>query len=154
MLEQVKVFLLIKAWVLILLIPHQRIKIFFCSTFRIVPPNIVDNIPVIQTIGTTVYSGRLNIVTETGATVTINAALSIVYRTCRDQILFAILSNLAGNIAVKSNRFTYLILVLITPDIWCYYSGFDTKPEIVTIKLELLHLHVYNVKLKISTFIL
>jgi hypothetical protein len=36
--------------------------------------NIVDNIPAIQTVGNTFYTSKLNIVTETGATVSINNA--------------------------------------------------------------------------------
>jgi hypothetical protein len=55
------------------LIIRLPIKIYFfvppinCST-----PNIVDNIPSIEKIGNTFYDGGLNIVTETGATVTLN----------------------------------------------------------------------------------
>jgi hypothetical protein len=44
-------------------------NLFFCTTNNCSTPNIVDNIPSIETIEY-IFNGGLNIVTEAGATIT------------------------------------------------------------------------------------
>jgi gliding motility-associated-like protein len=102
-----------------------------CST-----PKIVDNIPQIDKIGTTSYSGVVNIVTETGATVllndiplsgpkSINGTSSFVYYSVSAQ---------SGNISIKSTKQVYVSYygTNINATYGGYYSGFDLKPEITS----------------------
>ena len=132
-------------------------NLFFVPPLNCATPNIVDNIPVIQTVGTTSYSGSLNIVTETGATVTINGgsinSLPVPVEGNPNFVRYTV-SNLIGNIAVKSTRQVYVSYfgTNSAATYGGYYSGFDTKPEIVTDKIGITtSACIPNVKLKIST---
>jgi hypothetical protein len=66
---------------------------------------------VIQTVGSTSYSGSLNIVTETGATVTISGSpvsgLPVAVIGNPGFVRYTV-NNLSGNIAVKSTRQVYV----------------------------------------------
>ncbi|MDG2433299.1 T9SS type B sorting domain-containing protein [Flavobacterium sp.] len=132
-------------------------NLFFVPPLNCSTPNIVDNIPVIQTVGTTNYSGSLNIVTEAGATVSINnSTLSTAPVPVKGNPGFVryTVSNLSGNIAVKSTRQVYVSYfgTNINATYGGYYSGFDTKPEIVMDKITVASSTcIPNVKLKIST---
>ncbi|MDD2673382.1 MAG: T9SS type B sorting domain-containing protein [Flavobacterium sp.] len=132
-------------------------NLFFVPPLNCATPNIVDNIPAIQSIGSTFYNGGLNIVTETGATVTINnnpintTAVPVIGNT--NYVRYS-LFNLTGNIAVKSTRQVYVSYFGTNgaATYGGYYSGFDTKPEIVTDKITVSNLAcIPNIVLKIST---
>ncbi|MFV8369263.1 T9SS type B sorting domain-containing protein [Flavobacterium sp. LB2R40] len=132
-------------------------NLFFVPPLNCSTPRIVDNIPSIESIGNIIYNGGLNIVTETGATVTIN-------NTTITSIPIAIVGNpnyerytipnLSGNIAVKSTKQVYVSYFGTNgaATYGGYYSGFDTKPEIVTDKITVANSAcIPNVVLKIST---
>jgi gliding motility-associated-like protein len=132
-------------------------NMFFVPPLNCATPNIVDNIPVIQTVGSTSYSGSLNIVTETGATVTISGSpvsgLPVAVIGNPGFVRYTV-NNLSGNIAVKSTRQVYVSYfgTNSAATYGGYYSGFDTKPEIVTDKITVASSAcIPNVKLKIST---
>ena len=116
-------------------------NLFFVPPLNCATPNIVDNIPFIQSIGGIVYNGGLNIVTETGAAVTINgnsiAANTAVTVTGNPNYVRYTISNLFGNIAVKSTKQVYVSYFGTSgaATYGGYYSGFDTKPEITTDKI-------------------
>jgi gliding motility-associated-like protein len=132
-------------------------NLFFVPPLNCATPNIVDNIPAIQTVGNTFYTGKLNIVTETGATVTINgSSINSLPAPIAGNTNFVryTVSNLTGNIAVKSTRQVYVSYfgTNSAATYGGYYSGFDTKPEIVTDKITVANSNcIPNVKLKIST---
>ena len=132
-------------------------NLFFVPPLNCSTPNIVDNIPSIESIGNVLYDGGLNIVTETGATVTINnnpinsVAVPVIGNT--NYVRYT-LFNLAGNITVKSTRQVYVSYFGTNgaATYGGYYSGFDTKPEIVTDKISVANsVCIPNVILKIST---
>jgi gliding motility-associated-like protein len=132
-------------------------NLFFVPPLNCATPNIVDNIPAIQSIGNISYDGGLNIVTEAGATVTINnspinsIAIPVIGNT--NYVRYS-LFNLTGNIAVKSTRQVYVSYFGTNgaATYGGYYSGFDTKPEIVTDKITVSNSAcIPNVVLKIST---
>lgn len=136
--------------------PYNQ-NMFFVPPLNCATPNIVDNIPMIQSIGNTFYDGKLNIVTETGATVTINnspitsPAVPVTGNT--DYVRYTVF-NQTGNIAVKSTRQVYVSYFGTNgaATYGGYYSGFDTKPEIVTDKIAVSNSAcIPNVVLKIST---
>ncbi|RBN50862.1 T9SS type B sorting domain-containing protein [Flavobacterium psychrolimnae] len=132
-------------------------NLFFVPPLNCATPNIVDYIPAIQSIGNISYDGGLNIVTEAGATVTINnspinsIAIPVIGNT--NYVRYS-LFNLTGNIAVKSTRQVYVSYFGTNgaATYGGYYSGFDTKPEIVTDKITVSNSAcIPNVVLKIST---
>ncbi|MFV5685569.1 T9SS type B sorting domain-containing protein [Flavobacterium sp. GB2R13] len=132
-------------------------NLFFVPPLNCATPSIVDNIPSIESIGNTFYNGGLNIVTETGATVTINnnpiTSLPVAVIGNPNYVRYTE-SNLVGNIAVKSNRQLYVSYFGTNgaATYGGYYSGFDTKPEIVTDKILASNSAcIPNIKLKIST---
>lgn len=132
-------------------------NLFFVPPLNCSTPNTVDNIPAIQSIGNTNYNGGLNIVTEKGATVTIGGfpinATAVPVTGNLNFVRYS-LSNLTGNIAVKSTRQVYVSYFGTNgaATYGGYYSGFDTKPEIVTDKLSISNSScIPNVVLKIST---
>jgi gliding motility-associated-like protein len=137
--------------------PPANQNLFFVPPISCGTPNIVDNIPFIETIGNTFYSGSLNIVTETGATVTINnSAINVTPIAVLGNPGFEryTVSNLSGNITVKSTKQVYVSYfgTNINATYGGYYSGFDTKPEIVTDKIAVASSAcIPNVILKIST---
>jgi gliding motility-associated-like protein len=132
-------------------------NLFFVPPLNCATPSVVDNIPLIESIGTIAYTGGLNIVTEVGATVTINDSPinSIpVAVTGNPNFVRYTIDNLTGNIAVKSNRQVYVSYFGTNgaATYGGYYSGFDTKPEIVTDKIAVSNSAcIPNVQLKIST---
>ena len=116
-------------------------NLFFVPPLNCATPNIVDNIPLIQSIGGISYNGGLNIVTETGATVSINGnsinSNSAVAVTGNANYVRYSVNNLSGNIAVKSTKQVYVSYFGNSgfATYGGYYSGFDTKPEITTDKI-------------------
>ncbi|TDE43899.1 T9SS type B sorting domain-containing protein [Flavobacterium rhamnosiphilum] len=124
-----------------------------------------ENVSAYQSIGGNDFAANqnlffvppLNIVTEAGATVTINnnpinsTAIPVTGNT--DYVRYTVF-NQTGNIAVKSTRQVYVSYFGTNgaATYGGYYSGFDTKPEIVTDKLSLTSSScIPNVVLKIST---
>lgn len=132
-------------------------NLFFVPPLNCATPSIVDNIPSIESIGNTIYNGGLNIVTEAGATVTINnipiSSTPIVVAGNTDYVRYTVF-NQTGNIAVKSTKQVYVSYFGTNgaATYGGYYSGFDTKPEIVTDKITVSNSAcIPNVVLKIST---
>jgi gliding motility-associated-like protein len=132
-------------------------NLFFVPPLNCSTPNTVDNIPLIQSIGNTIFSGVLNIVTETGATVMLNnipiSALPIPIIGNSAFVRYTIY-NLSGNIAVKSTKQVYVSYFGTNgfATYGGYYSGFDLKPEIVSDKITVSNSAcIPNVILKINS---
>ncbi|WP_243699496.1 T9SS type B sorting domain-containing protein [Flavobacterium caseinilyticum] len=132
-------------------------NLFFVPPLNCSTPSIVDNIPAIESIGNTIYNGGLNIVTEAGAAVTLNnipiTSLPVAVVGNPNYVRYTVY-NLSGNIAVKSTRQVYVSYFGTNgaATYGGYYSGFDTKPEIVTDKIAVAtSACIPNVILKIST---
>lgn len=132
-------------------------NLFFVPPLNCSTPNTVDNIPQIQSIGSITYSGGLNIITETGANVLINnipISSSPVAITGNPNFVRYSVNTLSGNIAVKSTRQVYVSYYGTNgaATYGGYYSGFDTKPEIVSDKISVSNSTcIPNVVLKINT---
>ncbi|TRX41337.1 T9SS type B sorting domain-containing protein [Flavobacterium restrictum] len=132
-------------------------NMFFVPPINCSTPRIVDNIPEIQSVGNVVFSGGLNIVTETGATVTINnnpISSSPIPITGNPNFVRYTINNLSGNIAVKSTKQVYVSYFGTNgaATYGGYYSGFDLKPEIVTDKISVgASSCIPNIVLKISS---
>jgi gliding motility-associated-like protein len=138
-------------------------EMFFVPPLNCSTPNIVDNIPFIQTIGVrsfTTNSG-LNIVTEKGATVEIaingiREPVGVLPRDVIGNVLFETytLTGLTGNISVFSTKQVYVSYFgsSSAATYGGYYSGFDTKPEIVADEINVGSSScVPNVILKVSS---
>jgi len=148
--------------------PNQ--EMFFVPPLNCSTPNTVDNIPLIEQIGSrsfTTYSG-LNIVTETGATLKIGidgtnypisslpSGVSVNLQAVTANPDFEVYSirGLRGNIGVISNKQVYVSYFGSSgaATYGGYYSGFDLKPEITSeIKVGTNSSCIPNVVLKIST---
>ncbi|CAH0336327.1 hypothetical protein FVB9288_02014 [Flavobacterium sp. CECT 9288] len=132
-------------------------NMFFVPPLNCSTPNVVDNIPNIQEIGSTFYDGGLNIITETGATVLINnSAISASPQSIIGNPGFVkyTVSGLNGNISVKSTKQVYVSYFATNgaATYGGYYSGFDIKPEIVSDKIAVgTSSCIPNVVLKISS---
>ncbi|HEU4789328.1 MAG TPA: gliding motility protein, partial [Flavobacterium sp.] len=132
-------------------------NLFFVPPINCSTPNTVDNIPQIQSIGNTSFNGILNIVTESGATVLLNnnpIASPPIAITGNSKFVRYTVSDLSGNIAVKSTKQVYVSYFGTNgaATYGGYYSGFDLKPEIVTGKISLANSScIPNVSLKINT---
>jgi len=132
-------------------------NLFFVPPINCATPNTVDNIPQIQSIGNNTFNGYLNIVTETGATVLLNnnpiSASPFPIQGTADFVRYTV-SDLSGNIAVKSTKQVYVSYFGTNgaATYGGYYSGFDLKPEIVSGKITLTNSAcIPNVSLKINT---
>lgn len=132
-------------------------NLFFVPPINCATPNTVDNIPQIQSIGNNTFNGFLNIVTETGATVSLNnnpiTSAPIPIQGTADFVRYSV-SDLSGNIAVKSTKQVYVSYFGTNgaATYGGYYSGFDLKPEIVSGKITLNNSScIPNVSLKINT---
>ena len=131
-------------------------NLFFVPPLNCATPNIVDNIPLIESIGSVVFIGGLNIVTKVGATVLINNSpigSSPVAVVGNSNYVRYTVSNLFGNISVKSTKEVYVSYFGTNgaATYGGYYSGFDTKPEITTDKISITNSScIPNVSLKIS----
>ncbi|SEG11427.1 T9SS type B sorting domain-containing protein [Flavobacterium urumqiense] len=134
-------------------------NMFFVPPINCATPNIVDNIPWIEKVGDITYTGGLNIVTETGAIVNVYqngvsvSAGSATAITASGFERYSV-SGLTGNISVKSTKQVYVSCYGTNGNATYggYYSGFDTKPEIVSdIKIGASSNCIPNVVLKINT---
>lgn len=131
-------------------------NLFFVPPLNCATPNTVDNIPNIDLIGNQSYIGSLNIVTETGASVTINnnpiTTLPTIILGNPNFVRYTV-NNLTGNVAVKSTKQVYVSYfgTNIAATYGGYYSGFDTKPEIGTNKININSTScIPNIELKVS----
>jgi gliding motility-associated-like protein len=137
--------------------PDANQNLFFVPPLNCSTPNIVDNIPQIQSIGNTTYSGKLNIVTETGATVLINnnpVSETPVNITGNPNYVRYTIDGLSGNISVKSTRQVYVSYfgTNSAATYGGYYSGFDAKPEITSDKINVgITSCIPNLILKVSS---
>ena len=145
-------------------------EMFFVPPLNCSTPNIVNNIPVIEQIGSlsfTTNSG-LNIVTETGATLQIGidgtnypitslpSNVTVTLKNVSANSAFEVYSitGLSGNVAVFSNKQVYVSYFGSNgfATYGGYYSGFDLKPEIISdIKIGATSSCIPDVILKIST---
>ena len=131
-------------------------NLFFVPPLNCATPTIVDNIPLIESIGSNAYNGGLNIVTETGALVKINNVITTatpVTITGNPGFVRYTINNLYGNIAVKSTKQVYVSYFGTSgaATYGGYYSGFDLKPEIISdLKIGTNSNCIPNVILKIS----
>lgn len=132
-------------------------NLFFVPPLNCSTPNIVDNIPLIASIGNINYNGGINIVTETGATVLINgnpiSATAIPISGNPNYERYTI-NGLSGNIGVKSTKQVYVSYFGTNgaATYGGYYSGFDLKPEIATDKINIGSSScIPNVILKVSS---
>ena len=109
-------------------------NLFFVPPLNCSTPKIVDNIPQIDKIGTKVYGGTVNIVTEAGATVLINntPATSPTSINGIPNFVFYSLNGLSGDISIKSSKQVYVSYygTNSAATYGGYYSGFDLKPEL------------------------
>lgn len=132
-------------------------NLFFVPPINCSTPNIVDNIPSIETIGSTSFNGGLNIVTEAGATITLNnspIAVPAVAIVGNPNFVRYTVSGLSGNITIKSTRQVYVSYFGTNgaATYGGYYSGFDTKPEIVNSNIAVSNSNcIPNVILKVSS---
>lgn len=136
--------------------PPANQNLFFVPPLNCATPNSVDNIPAIESIGDITFNGGLNIVTETGATVSINntpITVTPVEITGNPEFVRYTINGLMGNIAVKSTRQVYVSYFGTNgaATYGGYYSGFDTKPEIGTNKINSNSTScIPNIELKVS----
>jgi gliding motility-associated-like protein len=121
-------------------------EMFFVPPLNCSTPNIVDNIPYIEQIGSTTFTTNsgLNIVTEKGATIeiSINGIKQPIGVAPKDVIGNSkfetyTLSGLTGNIGVYSSKQVYVSYFgsNSAATYGGYYSGFDLKPEIISDKI-------------------
>ncbi|MGM8361113.1 T9SS type B sorting domain-containing protein [Flavobacterium sp. ARAG 55.4] len=139
--------------------PNANQNMFFVPPLNCATPNIVDNIPQIQFIGDTFYTGKLNIITEKGASVLINNApvnATPVAITGNPDYERYTINDLTGNISVKSSKQVY-VSYFGTNDAATYggyYSGFDTKPEITSDKINIgISSCIPNLVLKVNSIL-
>lgn len=132
-------------------------NLFFVPPLNCSTPNIVDNIPQIELIGNTSYTGGLNIVTEKGAVVAINNSninsVPVDISGNPNFVRYTV-NGLTGNISVKSTRQVYVSYFGTNnaATYGGYYSGFDTKPEIGSDKINVSSTScIPNINLKVST---
>ncbi|MBF4472843.1 T9SS type B sorting domain-containing protein, partial [Flavobacterium sp. HJJ] len=132
-------------------------NLFFVPPINCSTPNTVDNIPQIQAIGNSTLMGVLNIVTEAGASVSLNNVPITDLPTAitgNPNFVRYTVNSLSGNIAVKSTKQVYVSYFGTNgaATYGGYYSGFDLKPEIVSSKISLTTSScIPNVSLKINT---
>lgn len=132
-------------------------NMFFVPPLNCATPNIVDNIPFAESIGSNSFDGNINIIAETGESVTLNnqslgSPVSIAGNS--DYVRYSV-KNLSGTIAVESTGQVYVSYFGNNgaATYGGYYSGFDTKPEIVTERITGTGSSCLpNVTLKISSF--
>ena len=145
-------------------------EMFFVPPLNCSTPNIVNNIPFIEQIGSSSFTTNsgLNIVTETGATLEIgingiNYPITslpsgvIATRkpvTANNAFEVYSITGLLGNVGVFSNKQVYVSYFGSSgaATYGGYYSGFDLKPEIISeIRIGASSSCIPDVVLKIST---
>ncbi len=132
-------------------------NMFFVPPLNCSTPNIVDNIPLIEQIGSVNFNGGLNIVTETGAIVKINnvalTATPTAVTGTPNYVTYTV-NGLSGNVAINSTKQVYVSYFGSNgaATYGGYYSGFDVKPEIISDKITPTNTNcIPNVVLKVSS---
>jgi hypothetical protein len=114
-------------------------NMFFVPPINCSTPTIVDNIPLIQKIGSQTFPASVNIVTVAGSivkinnvTVTATPVAVIGPASTATQFVRYTVTNRTGNIKVTSTNQVYVSYFGNDGNATYggYYSGFDTKPEI------------------------
>ncbi|WP_413997696.1 T9SS type B sorting domain-containing protein [Flavobacterium sp. W1B] len=132
-------------------------NLFFVPPINCATPNTVNNIPFINLIGTTSFTGSINVVTEIGATVLINdnpITADPISINGNASFAYYTVSGLSGNVSIKSTKQVYVSYFGTNgaATYGGYYSGFDTKPEIVSDKISLNSSScIPNITLKINS---
>ncbi len=144
-------------------------EMFFVPPLSCQTPNVIDNIPFLEQIGTFTFIGRVTIVTETGAALsfiidginytlgTLPAGIAIVgpvnvtgnanYKTYT-------ITGLSGNVSVFSTGQLYLASYgsIGAATFGGFYSGFTFKPEITFDRLDITQTNcIPNVQLQVSS---
>lgn len=129
-------------------------EVFFVPPLSCETPKIIDNIPQIDRIGSFIYTGNVNIVTKTGATlnfiingvnytsanlpggIQLNGPFTVTGNL--DYVSYT-MSGLGGNVSVFSSESIYLSYYgsNAAATYGGYYSGFTFKPEIIFEKLDI-----------------
>ncbi|QBZ98795.1 PKD-like domain-containing protein [Flavobacterium sangjuense] len=112
-------------------------NMFFVPPINCSTPSVVDNIPLIQKIGSQTFSGNVNIVTVAGSVVRVNnvtvtaTPVAVTGPTSPAFVRYT-LTGRTGNIKVTSTNQVYVSYFGNDSNATygSYYSGFDTKPEI------------------------
>ena len=112
-------------------------NMFFVPPINCSTPSLVDNIPMIQKIGSQTFSGNVNIVTVAGSIVRVNnvtvtaTPVNITGPTATQFVRYT-LTGRTGNIKIASTNQVYVSYFGRDNNATygSYYSGFDTKPEI------------------------
>ena len=131
-------------------------NLFFVPPLNCSTPTTVNNIPHIDQIGNTYFTGGLNIVTEAGAVVKINDVITTanpVEVIGNSGFVRYTIYDLEGNISVRSTKQVYVSYFGTNgaATYGGYYSGFDLKPEIFSdLKINTSSNCIPNVVLKIS----
>ncbi|MCF6130178.1 T9SS type B sorting domain-containing protein [Flavobacterium sp. AS60] len=112
-------------------------NMFFVPPINCSTPSVVDNIPLIQKIGSQTFSGNVNIVTVAGSivrvnNVTVTATPVPVTGPTSPAFVRYTLTGRTGNIKITSTNQVYVSYFGNDSNATygSYYSGFDTKPEI------------------------
>ena len=112
-------------------------NMFFAPPINCSTPSVVDNIPLIQKIGSQTFSGNVNIVTVAGSIVRVNnvtvtsTPVNVTGPTTTPFVRYT-LTGKTGNIKISSSNQVYVSYFGNDSNATygSYYSGFDTKPEI------------------------
>lgn len=144
-------------------------ELFFVPPLSCETPKVIDNIPLIQNIGSRVFTGSVSMVTETGAVlkIGINGALynltslpgGVSYTgpkivTGNPNFVTYTFTGLSGNISVESTKQVYLSYYGSNgaASYGGFYSGFPYKPEVISEKITITTSNcIPNVDLKLNT---
>ena len=131
-------------------------NLFFVPPINCSTPNTVNNIPFIESIGNNIFNGGLNIVTEAGAIVSINGSVISGPTPITGNPAFVYYNEIGlnGNVTIKSTSQVYVSYFGTNgaATYGGYYSGFDTKPEIVSDRITVANSEcIPNVILKINS---
>jgi len=146
-------------------------KMFFVPPLNCETPHVIDNIPLIDKIGTRTFIGRVTLVTETGSTLTFNIN-GVDYSLLALNFLPGVfvdgptavtgnanyetytITGLSGNVAVYSTSQLYLACYGSddAATFGGYYSGFAYKPEISFVPVDATQQScIPNVTLSVNT---
>ncbi len=117
--------------------------LFFVPPLNCETPNTVDNIPAIQEIGNTNYTGGMSVLAETGASLKINdidvgalgGGISVIGPSAvagNTEFVTYFIEGLSGNVSVVSDNQVYVAAFGNNGSaaFGGYYSGFPFKPEV------------------------
>ena len=143
-------------------------ELFFVPPLSCQTPKIIDNIPFINQIGNTIFTGRITLVTETGSdltfiinsvpytladlpnNITVNGPLVV---TGRPDFVTYTLTGLSGNVSVYSTTQLYLASYgsFDNATFGGFYSGFTYKPSISFTQIDVTQANCFpNVQLSVS----